>query len=86
MDADFIAGIDVPDWMYGEKMMNDHEYIDVEYIKYETDAAFLFVVDGEEIWLPKSQLPDWEESGLEVGDEDVEVCITHWIAEQKGLL
>ncbi|MHC4165243.1 MAG: hypothetical protein ACYSUM_24275 [Planctomycetota bacterium] len=43
----------------------------------ETPKARLVLYEGEEVWLPESQIVDY-------GDDWVEV--TEWIAEQKGLL
>lgn len=59
-------------------------HIDVERIKKETSMAFLVVIDGEEYWLPKSQITDWEV--YEEGDTDCSMSITEFIAEEKGLL
>jgi hypothetical protein len=56
-------------------------YIDVLIIK-ETDKAFLVNVDGETMWLPKSQVADPDD--YTVGDK-CEIGITEWIANQKGL-
>lgn len=59
-------------------------HLDVEEIVQETEAAFLLRLDGgEEIWLPKSQIDDAE--AYTVGDEDLTVSVTEWIAKQKGL-
>lgn len=49
----------------------------------ETDAAFLIEHDGEEHWIPKSQIADPDT--YEAGDEDVTVSVTEWIAKQKGI-
>ncbi len=61
-------------------------YLDVKEIKVETDSAFLFHIEtdeGEEaIWFPKSQIADPDD--YEVGDKNVEIGITEWIAKQKG--
>ena len=49
-----------------------------------TDKAVLIETEGEEFWIPQSQIEDdsevWEE-----GDEGT-LVITDWIAEKKGLL
>ncbi len=60
-------------------------HLSVAKIVRETDAAFLVrLEDGdEEVWLPKSQISDPED--YEVGDEDVTISITEWLAQQKGL-
>lgn len=58
-------------------------HLDVELVKRETDGAFLCVIDGDEVWLPKSQIDD--PGRLAEGDEGVTVSVTEWIAKQKGL-
>ena len=58
--------------------------IQVDRIKHATDRAFLCIIGGEEVWLPCSQVND--PNAFQSGDEDVEMEITEWIAEQKGLL
>lgn len=58
-------------------------HLDVDRIVAETDAAFLLLVDDEEIWFPKSQIDSPE--SYEVGDEDCTVSVTEWIARQKGI-
>lgn len=51
-----------------------------------TSKALLVNVDGEEMWIPKSQIHD----DSEVFDDDEHsqgtLVISEWIAEQKGLL
>lgn len=44
----------------------------------ETDKAYLFHIDDEEVWLPKSQVEDIRET------EGV-VVIPLWLAKAKGL-
>lgn len=56
--------------------------IEVDEIKKETEKAFLCLIDGAEIWLPKSQII----SEHVEGDVEVTMEITRWIAEQKELL
>jgi hypothetical protein len=52
----------------------------------ERPKALLVDIDGEKIWIPKSQIHD----NSEVYDADEhsegELVITEWIAKQKGLL
>lgn len=62
---------------------NNWVYIEVDEIKKETEAAFLFLIDDEEVWIPKSQMADPD--NYEMGDCDCEVSVTEWIANQKGL-
>jgi hypothetical protein len=58
--------------------------IQVEEVRRETDLALLFVVDGEEVWVPKSQIEESDE--ISEGDEDIEVNVAEWFAEQEGLV
>lgn len=53
----------------------------VEYVR-ETPAAILVIYDGENIWLPKSQI-SWI-GAAEEGDE-IEVSIPRWLAEEKEM-
>lgn len=52
--------------------------------KAETDKALLCDIDGEEIWIPLSQVDDSSEVQSK-GDEGT-LIITKWCAEQKGLV
>jgi len=52
------------------------------WIKHTTDKAILLEVDGEETWLPKSQIPDQDWDHL--FDEKVTVEVPFWLAKQKG--
>lgn len=64
--------------------MREWVHLGFELISQETDAAFLVVLeDGEEVWLPKSQISDPEDYAK--GDKDGVISVTEWIAEQKGL-
>jgi hypothetical protein len=58
-------------------------HLDVERIVKETDAAFLCLIDGEEHWIPRSQVADDED--YREGDEDVELSVTEWFADKEGL-
>lgn len=64
--------------------MSDYVCIEIDKILRETDKAFLVRIDGDETWLPKSQMADWED--YEVGDVDLEISVTEWIAKEKELL
>lgn len=57
--------------------------IDVERVKAETDLALLFVIDGEEIWVPKSCIEEPDEIAVE--DEEIEVEIAEWFCQREGL-
>lgn len=58
-------------------------YVQVDLIKVETDKAFLCLIGDEEMWLPKSQIEDVDDYAE--GDTDVELAISEWIANEKGL-
>lgn len=56
----------------------------VDLVKRETEAAFLFVHDDEEYWVPKSQINNdtpeiWE------GQTNIDVEIAKWLADEKGI-
>jgi hypothetical protein len=63
-----------------------HDYpvrLIVDVVLRETEKAYLIVVGYDQIWIPKSQMCLDDE--LEAGDEDVEIFVTRWITEEKGL-
>jgi hypothetical protein len=60
--------------------------VDFDRVKAITERAILFVVDGEDTWIPISQISSEDVDQYEVGDVDGPVSITDWIASQKGLL
>jgi hypothetical protein len=66
--------------------MNWGETVSIEDVKciQETAAALLCVIDGDEVWIPKSQIHD----DSEVYDEGSSgtLVITEWIAREKGLV
>jgi hypothetical protein len=49
-----------------------------------TDLALLCVIEGQEVWLPRSQLQD----GTEVEDrgDSGTVVLPEWLAVEKGLV
>ena len=40
-------------------------------------------IDEQEAWIPVSQIADPDD--YEVGDEEVSISISEWIAEKKGI-
>jgi len=50
----------------------------------DTVAAVLVELDGEDVWIPRSQLHDDNEVNAK-GDTG-KLVMTRWIAEQKGLV
>jgi hypothetical protein len=63
-------------------MSNTVSFHDVTVVR-ETQMALLCNVEGEEIWIPKSQIAD--ESEVYKLDTDGELVITEWFAEKEGL-
>lgn len=58
--------------------------LDVEKIVRETDAAFLLrLEEGDEVWVPKSQISDPDD--YQQGDEDCTVSVSEWFANKEGL-
>lgn len=55
----------------------------VDEILRETDAAFLLEIDGDEFWIPKSQVAN--PSDYEMGDKECSMSVTEFIAREKGL-
>lgn len=53
----------------------------------ETEKAVLVMVQEsqQEIWLPKSQIIESNSDAVEVADEVKSICITDFIAKEKGL-
>jgi hypothetical protein len=47
-------------------------------------GALLCVIEGEEVWIPKSQIT--EDSEVYSMDTEGTLVITDWIAEKKGLV
>lgn len=55
---------------------DDAVWLDHEGVRRETDKAKLFVIDGQEVWIPKGQIVD---------EGDDLVGIPRWLADSKGL-
>jgi len=65
--------------------MTDHEYVEIEVdeVCQECDNSLRVLIEGETVFIPFSQI----EEGTEVpgiGEEGT-LCVTRWIADQKGL-
>lgn len=63
---------------------NATQYIDGCKALKETDKGLLVEYEGEEIWIPKSQITEDSEV-TEEGDEGI-LAIPEWLAEEKGML
>jgi hypothetical protein len=65
-------------------MPDNWVHLDFDLIARETDKALLVkFTDGNEHWIPLSQIADPRDYAE--GDEDGTISVTKWIAEQKGL-
>lgn len=58
-------------------------HLDVDEVKKITAKAMLVEIDGDELWLPLSQISEPE--SFEEGDTEITVSVSEWIAAQKGL-
>lgn len=56
--------------------------VNVTEVKVSTDKALLCVVDGEEVWIPRSQIV---EGDLEDKGDSGEIEIPEWLATEKGI-
>ena len=55
--------------------------VDVARIVRRTENAILVEYDGEEVWLPQSQVLE-----IHPDDDPPRLRITRWIADKKGML
>lgn len=58
-------------------------HVTVNEIKAATDKAVLAEIDGEQVWIPRSQISEGEK--YERGDAGVTLSVTEFIAEKLGL-
>lgn len=49
-----------------------------------TEAGLLCLIDGQEVWIPQSQIDD--ESQVWEPEQEGELVVSQWIAEQKKLV
>jgi hypothetical protein len=63
----------------------NYVYVEVEEVLAESDKAVLCLIDGEEVWIPFSQIASEDRDGIKKGDKDVGVSITEWIAREKRI-
>lgn len=66
---------------------NEPTSFDEVVIKAVTDLAFLMEIDGDDHWIPKSQILDGGnfDDDSELGDQG-ELLIPEWLAIEKGLV
>jgi hypothetical protein len=62
---------------------NWHHLFFQEILRVTEKAILVLLEDGDEIWLPLSQV---EPGDYRAGDQDGSLCITEWIAKEKGLI
>lgn len=55
------------------------------YVKHATEKALLCVIDGNDHWIPRSQIHDDSEVFDDLNNDQGKLVITRWLAEQKGL-
>jgi hypothetical protein len=60
-------------------MNRDMVTLEFDDLKAETDKAYLVEIDGDEYWIPKSQVEDIHEGAMVIE-------MTEWIALEKGLI
>lgn len=75
------------DWR-GDTDEGENETVEIAFdgIKAETDKAFLLEIDGEEEWIPKSQIESWKMKESKWGKKSGTCEIPEWLAEEKGLI
>lgn len=67
--------------------MNSHELVEVEItdpVEVETPKAIMFTHEGEEFWIPKSQIGN--DSEVQGKGDTGTLIIPEWLAEEKGLI
>jgi hypothetical protein len=67
---------------------SDETFVDLEAeVKYMSGKAMLVDIDGEDYWIPYSQIAGHSQldNCSEKGDEGV-LVIAEWLAEKKGLV
>ncbi len=60
---------------------DDTSWFDCTFVR-ETELAMLLEIEGEELWIPKSQIG----ASKKKDGKPIRVELTDWIARQKGLL
>jgi len=62
----------------------DYADVSVTYL-HEKGLAVLVEYDGNEHWIPISQINDWEPETHE-RDDCIDLEVTEWFAEKEGLI
>jgi len=60
------------------------EYVEVQYeqVIRKTDAAVLVLIDGEDVWLPWTQI---EDNGEDLGEGAGVLYLKRWLAQKKDI-
>lgn len=58
--------------------------LQIDEVVREMATAFLLVIAGESVWMPRSQV--YRPQRFHSGQYDVQMMVTHDVAEKKGLL
>lgn len=53
--------------------------------KHETEKAYLVLYEGEELWLPKSQIVEESSEEIQIGETGT-IAIKEWLAKEKNLV
>jgi len=62
--------------------MSGYDLVDIDVeILHETDRALKATDGSREVWLPKSQLHNWEP-----GSQCQTITLPEWLAQDKGLV
>jgi hypothetical protein len=64
---------------------DDVARFDVETVEAESEKAILVEIEGEKVWVPKSQISDDSEVYSKASGGG-ELVVTRWWAEKKGLV
>lgn len=65
-------------------MSDDTVRFEIESVEVETERAILVEIEGEKVWVPKSQIHDDSEVYSKRSGGGV-LIVSRWWAEQKGL-
>lgn len=66
--------------------MSDTSTFKVDQVKAESDKAILVEIEGEQVWVPKSQIHDDSEVYSKAsGEGGGDLVVSTWWAEQRGL-
>jgi hypothetical protein len=63
--------------------MTELAQVEVEQVVRATGKALLVLVEGEEVWIPRSQIQ--EDSEVQDEGDSGTLVIPMWLAEEKGL-